>query len=166
MIESGAMQIRNLDRQSRSELRQIFQMQMDAYKIEAKILGVESLPPLDETFEEFEKLTDEGFVCLVDAALVGAVFLEKSTASILISRLAVDPHFFRRGIARHLIEHCLAEYPNLEFRAGTGAENYPALNLYRSFGFEVCEEIVVKGDLKFSKLHRPSEKTGPDRSAL
>lgn len=129
-------------------------MQLDAYKIEAKILGVDTLPPLNETFQEFELSTDEGFVCLEGAALIGAVFLERSIASILITKLAVDPLFFRKGAARRLIEHCLAAYSNSEFHVNTGAANYPALELYRSFGFEVITETIVEGSLKVSRLQR------------
>lgn len=136
------------------EIKRVFQIQQRAYSVEAKILETDSFFPLQETLEEFRITTDEGYVAIFDSKIVGALFLEKSKESILISKLVIDPNFFRKGCAKALIENVLNLYPNLEFQVGTGAANTPAIQLYQKFGFEIFKQELVDGNLKVVKLRK------------
>jgi ribosomal protein S18 acetylase RimI-like enzyme len=68
----------------------------------------------------------------------------------------VDPRFFRKGIAKRLLSHCFNLFPDQEFNVGTGAANVPAIQLYRSFNFEIMREEIVDHSLKILKLRRHS----------
>ena len=148
------MQIRKFDQQNTAELNQVYAIQKAAYRVEAEIIGALVFPPLHGTRQELANSKDEGFVCLHDNRPSGAIFLEMTTDSVLISKLIVTPEFFRRGIAKALISHCLALYPVAAFEVGTGSANYPALQLYRSFGFRIFEETTVEENIMICRLQR------------
>jgi ribosomal protein S18 acetylase RimI-like enzyme len=87
-------------------------------------------------------------------SIVGAVSIEKLDDSILISKLVVDPTFFRRGVAKALIAHCLQSYPKQHFQVGTGADNQPALRLYQSLGFKIFATEAIEHNLNIIRLRR------------
>ena len=155
------MLIRKFDQQSTQELNQVYEIQIAAYRAEAKIIGAIVFPPLHGTRQELADSRDESFVSLQDNRPTGAIFLEMMASSVLISKLIVAPEFFRRGIAKKLISHCLTLYPQADFEVGTGSANYPALQLYRSFGFRIFEEATVEENIRICRLQRPSA-TGTD----
>jgi ribosomal protein S18 acetylase RimI-like enzyme len=150
------MQIREFDKNNEAEVKHLFQVQQNAYRIEAHLLGVEpeSFYPMKETIEALKSSPDQGFVSVFDGQIVGAIFLEKSGETIIISKLVVDPNFFRRGIAKSLVGHCLDTNPGKVFLVGTGALNLPAIQLYQNFGFKIFKEELVEVNLKFVKLKR------------
>lgn len=151
------MQIRAIEKKNLSEINRLYELQQEAYKVEADRIGVrvDLFYPLKETLDELQNSTDEIFVSLADGLITGAISLEKLEGSLLISKLVVDPKFFRRGIAKALVGHCFKLYPKEEFQVGTGATNSPAINLYQSFRFEIFKEIIVEPDLRVVKLRRP-----------
>jgi RimJ/RimL family protein N-acetyltransferase len=155
-LTKEATDIRPIDKQNRVELENIFQLQQRAYEVEAKILRAKSFPPLKETIDDLKNSKDEGFVYIVGSVPVGAIFLEESESYKLISKLVIEPEFFRKGHARALVRHVLGLYPSAEFQVGTGAANDPALNLYKSLGFQIFSERMVEGNLKVVKLQRPA----------
>ena len=120
------------------------------------MLGAETFPPLHGTLQELHDSRDESYVYLVDEVAVGAIFLEMTATSVLISKLIVLPDFFRRGIARTLISHCLQLYPQTDFEVGTGSGNFPALDLYRSFGFRIFEEALLEENILICRLRLPA----------
>ena len=52
-----------------------------------------------------------------------------------INSLVVNPKFFRRGIARKLIEFVFNTFDSNLFVVETGLANGPATKLYKKFGF-------------------------------
>ncbi|MBL7544316.1 MAG: GNAT family N-acetyltransferase [Bdellovibrionaceae bacterium] len=154
------MQIRPLEKKNHTEIARLYQIRQAAYTIEAGLLSIQPdlFFPLQETLNDLQNSTDEIFVSVMDGSITGAIFLEKLIASIVISNLFVDPKFFRRGIARALIAHCLSLYPKKEFHVGTGKLNSPAIRLYETFKFEPLKEKIVEPNLRIIKLRRlPSE---------
>ena len=150
------MQIRKFDQNNTAELKQVYSVQIAAYNVEAEIIGAEPFPPLHGTLQELRDSRDESYVYLVDDVAVGAIFLEMTATSVLISKLIVLPDFFRRGIARTLISHCLKLYPETDFEVGTGSGNFPALELYRSFGFRIFEEALLEENIRICRLQLPA----------
>lgn len=150
------MQIRLLDKKNQIEIDRLYQIKQAAYLIEANLLGVrpDLFFPLRETINDLQNSKDEIFVSLRGGAIGGAIFLEKLGASMVISNLVVDPKFFRRGIAKALIEHCLNLYPEQEFQVSTGKLNSPAIQLYNRFNFKTIKEEIVEPNLKIVKLRR------------
>lgn len=104
-------------------------LQRRAYQVEAALLDTTDFPPLCETLETIHAEAPIGFVHLIDDTIAGAITVDDMT----ITRLVVEPAYFRQGIARsllqHLFEHHYAKY------VMTGARNLPALALYAQFGF-------------------------------
>ena len=150
------MQIRKFDQNNTAELNQVYRIQIAAYTVEAAIIGAEVFPPLHGTRNELRDSREEGFVYLIDEVVVGAVFLEMTASSVLIAKLIVEPVFFRRGIAKALIRYCLELYPETAFEVGTGSANFPALALYRSFGFRIFEDKLLEDGIRISRLRRES----------
>jgi ribosomal protein S18 acetylase RimI-like enzyme len=153
---SYEMQIRRADKQNTAELDSVFRIQQSAYALEAKILGLntDDFFPLRETIRNIQNSTEEIWVHLRSDVVNGAIFLENLEEYRVISKLVVDPIFFRQGIAKSLIQHCLNLYPKSEFHVGTGAFNQPAILLYESFNFKVFQEDIVEPNLKIVKLKR------------
>ena len=150
------MQIRKFDQNNKAELKQVYSVQIAAYTVEADIVGAETFPPLHGTLQELRDSRDESYVYLVDDVAIGAIFLEMTATSVLISKLIVLPNFFRRGVARTLISHCLKLYPDTDFEVGTGSGNFPALELYRSFGFRIFEEALLEENIRICRLQLPA----------
>lgn len=150
------MPIRKFDHNNTAELKRVYAIQIAAYTVEADIIGAKTFPPLHGTLKELRNSRDESYVYLVDEVAVGAIFLEMTPTSVLISKLIVLPDFFRKGIARTLIRHCLNLYPETDFEVGTGVGNFPALELYRSFGFRIYEEALLEENILICRLRRPA----------
>lgn len=95
----------------------LLEVQRRAYQIEAALLNATDFPPLRETIDEIDVEEPIGFVYVIDDDIVGAVTIADGT----ITRLVVDPSYFRQGIAqsllRHVFEHSLAKH------VMTGARN-------------------------------------------
>jgi len=122
----------------------LLEVQRRAYQVEARLLGTTDFPPLRETIDDINTEVPTGFVYIIDDDIVGAVTIADGT----ITRLIVDPAYFRQGIAqsllRYVFEHSLAKH------VMTGARNLPALTLYGRFGFtEVRREWHEEIELVF-----------------
>ena len=150
------MTIEVLDKSDKSKLARIFQIQMLAYQIEAGILEVETLPPLQESIGGFISSKVDILIYLVDDSPLGAIFLEREKDSIAINKLVVDPKQFRKGIGRELVTHAIGRYLGLKFKVSTGKKNSPAINLYNSLGFKIVNEQVVEDSLILVQLERTS----------
>ncbi|QZY86279.1 GNAT family N-acetyltransferase [Exiguobacterium acetylicum] len=107
----------------------LLEVQRRAYQIEAALLNATDFPPLRETIDEIDVEAPIGFVYVIDDDMVGAVTINDGT----ITRLVVDPPYFRQGIAQSLLHHVMERHHTRHVM--TGARNLPALSLYTRFGF-------------------------------
>jgi len=123
------------------EIRAVFQI---SYKVEAELLGATSFPPLSRPLEEFSTCPNDFVGYYEDHKLVAVVEMKNEASSMHIQSLVVDPAYFRRGIARKLIEFVLQHYPIKQFTVETGKENGPARKLYESFGFELLKTYTAE----------------------
>lgn len=163
-------------------LRRVHAIQRAAYSVEAELIGTRAIPPLHETVEQLAAAgeREEFHGAFEDAASEDAAGLERNAGreeercigfvaleaeesgrpgSMRISRLAVDPVHFRRGVGRRLIAHALdlhargAGPRSAGGRSGvpgdvivsTGAANGPGRRLYESFGFVLAREFGADG---------------------
>ena len=104
-------------------------LQRRAYQVEAALLDTTDFPPLRETLDMMNAEAPIGFIHLIDDTITGAITVDDVT----ITRLVVDPEYFRQGIARSLLQHLL-EHSHAK-QVMTGARKLPALVLYTQFGF-------------------------------
>lgn len=131
-------------------LARVHVLQRDAYRMEAELIGCWQMPGLVESMEDLAATSEAFFAARVEAgesaaALGGeiagviATLVEPDparpgVACVCISRLAVDPALHRRGIARALVSHVMAQ-SEMPVIVSTGAANPPARRLYERLGF-------------------------------
>jgi len=71
-----------------------------------------------------------------DHVLAGVLGYRREGDTVEIDRLAVDPSFFRRGLATKLLrELFVRERDATRFTVSTGVGNQPAVRLYERFEF-------------------------------
>jgi ribosomal protein S18 acetylase RimI-like enzyme len=114
----------------------VLEIQRAAYAVEAGMLGYDAIPPLHETLAELQAkpLIFLGVSC--DHILAGVLGYRRDGDTVDIDRLAVDPAFFRRGLATKLLrELFVRERAATRFTVSTGFGNQPAIDLYERFEF-------------------------------
>ncbi|WP_214847133.1 GNAT family N-acetyltransferase [Exiguobacterium sp. s193] len=130
-----------------TDFQNLFQLQQQAYQIEASLIGAPDFPPLRQTFDEFTREAPTGYVYVTNARLLGCLTYSGDT----ITRLIVSPDFFRRGVATQLLTHALQEI-DLRF-VSTAKANIPAVRLYHQFGFLVVS-MTNRHDIQLVHLER------------
>ncbi|MFE2533632.1 GNAT family N-acetyltransferase [Streptomyces sp. NPDC059371] len=117
----------------------VHQVGRRSYAVEAELIGFDGIPALTETLEEMRAqplrwlgmVTHDGRIAAFVAwrRLAGADGID-------IDRVCVDPEWFRRGLARKMLDHLLAQLaPGDKALVSTGADNRPAIALYERLGF-------------------------------
>jgi ribosomal protein S18 acetylase RimI-like enzyme len=136
----------------------LLRLQRDAYAVEAELIGVDSLPPMEE---DADALLAAGLTWLgarEDGTLVGAVAYQRRDDLVDIHRLVVHPRAFRRGVATRLLDALEAREraggPVRRLVVGTGARNRPAIELYRRRGFRITEQREVAPGVAWVRLDR------------
>jgi ribosomal protein S18 acetylase RimI-like enzyme len=153
-----------LDSREDSCAREVLRVSLAAYAVEAGLLGVEGFPPLRETVKDVQRSEGRFYGIRLEDRLAGVCELVAEGSAECISRLVVDPSFFRRGVARALMDFVVASCRR-PLRVQTGTKNHPALRLYQSYGFEVYRaqlhpegvevvELVLQSSLKTKILDR------------
>ena len=147
--------IQPLDPRNPAVAQKIHHVMKLAYAQEARLLGVKDLPPLRRTVQDIQA-GDEfylGAMAVQDAVedavesgqLLGALSIgaDDETDQLLISALVVHPAAQRRGIGRALVLEALRRSPGMTMAVSTGAQNAPALALYRAMGFVAYRRGVM-----------------------
>jgi ribosomal protein S18 acetylase RimI-like enzyme len=139
----AAVRIERCNFADRDELLRVHALQRAAYAVEAEMIGCWEIPALLESPEELACSAEVfwgGFVAGDGGGrwCVGVVATEPEPGEprvLRISRLAVDPAHFGKGIGRRLVGHVLAGAGGAGFIVSTGEANTPARRLYESMGF-------------------------------
>ena len=120
-------------------IRRVFQV---SYKIEAKLLGADNFPPLSRPLEEFSNCPNDFFGFYEEQTLVSVVEIKKEENSMHIQSLVVDPEFFRRGIARKLIEFVLQHYAVKQFTVETGKDKVISNLMFKTTSMDEFKKIT------------------------
>ena len=115
------------------KIRAVFQL---SYKIEAELLNAVDFPPLKRTIENFVISETAFFGYLKEKELAAVIEITTNNEFTHINSLVVDPHFFRQGIAKKMMEFVFETFDSKLFIVETGLENGPATQLYKKFGFQ------------------------------
>lgn len=132
--------IKRLNHHHVNTAKEIQWVQKRAYQVEAELIGFDGIPQLNESILEIQN-ADETFIGYFNGELSGLIAYKVEGQLVDIHRLAVSPAHFRRGIARQLVEHVLADFPESDFMVSTGTLNAPARKLYEQYGFELTESF-------------------------
>jgi ribosomal protein S18 acetylase RimI-like enzyme len=151
-------EIRALKITDQSVAERVLELQHASYRIEAELTGFPDLPPLLETWQELAESGEVFFGAFSGDALAGAISYKLHGTVLDVHRVMVDPDFFRRGIARALVEFVESQEPDAK-RAivSTGKQNAPAVSLYLKLGFRAVGDLEVAPGLwitRFEKLLR------------
>ena len=125
-------EINNKDIEISKKIYNIFQK---SYKIEAKILNVSKFPPLERSIENIINSDTLFFGFFIKKKIVSIIETENNFQSIHIKSLVVCPNYFRQGIGTKLVQYVIDTYDTKILTVETGADNYPAIKLYKNFAF-------------------------------
>ncbi len=130
--------IQRLDFTNPATLTAAFQLQKDAYEQEARLIGSRMIPPLLETIEGLRDANERFFGETQDGLIVGIIALCEEGPYLRISRLAVAPSHFGKGIGSRLIRFAIeSSEKGQSIVVSTGEANSPARNLYEKLGFRL-----------------------------
>jgi GNAT superfamily N-acetyltransferase len=142
-----------LDLSDASIASQLLDLQREAYRVEAELVGSDEIPPLRETLPDLQACGETFLGAVADGVLAGAISWKVDGDAIDLHRLVVHPAHFRRGIGIALVRAALATEPSVR-RAivQTGAANAPAIALYLQEGFEPAGEIEPVPGLRVARF--------------
>lgn len=153
--------IDKLNMEDDARVEALFQLQKIAYRLEAKLIGFNEIPPLADTIQTLKHSSDVfyGYVT-ADGELVGAIAVEEEfPGELTLTRMMVHPDFFRQGIATQLIKHIFAHYPGFQaYIVSTGTMNEPAMRLYQNFGFVPFKKEYVAPGVELTTMRCTSTK--------
>ncbi|MBO8172121.1 MAG: GNAT family N-acetyltransferase [Bacillaceae bacterium] len=147
--------IRQIDIHHPDRAKEVLHLQRLAYRIEAKWLGTDDIPPLKESINDLQASGEVFYGYFDEQKLVG-VMAYKAEGSVLdIHRLMVHPDYFRRGIAGELLQFVEKSNPAVRtIIVSTGSRNEPAKQLYRRHGFINTGEKKVKPGLSLTLFQK------------
>lgn len=150
-----SLRVSELDLDDRDTLEELIALQRASYRVEAAILGVDTLPALTESAAQL-RAGRESFLGAYDGRrLIGAVSWRRERGLLDIHRLVVHPDAFRRGVASRLLD-ALDESQAGAKRTivATGAANEPARRLYERRGFQLYDERMAPGGVPIVTYER------------
>lgn len=141
-----------LNLQSEDIQKQLLQLQRVSYRQEEILLGFR-IPRTEDTVEDL-LASGEVFVGMVqDGILLGFFSFAADETTVDIHRVAVDPDYFRQGVATELLQFLFDAFGDIGcFIVTTGATNTPALRLYEKLGFKQTETFEPVPGLKMVRL--------------
>ncbi|NOV02442.1 GNAT family N-acetyltransferase [Paenibacillus planticolens] len=156
------MFIQPLSLHTNEDILHLLALQIASYRVEADLIGFDDIPPLKDGIQSIREAEETFYGYYVQEAderkLVGAISYSREGCVITICRMMVHPNFFRRGIARALLQHILQEQENNGaqlFVVSTGTDNLPAIQLYQSFDFIAKRVFTVPPGVSLTTFERP-----------
>lgn len=137
-----------LNHRESAEAACIHDVQMEAYRQEALLLGVPTFPPLNRIAEDVQKSNDQFLGTRLGSSLAGVISIspEGKKNEYRISSLVVLPQYQRLGIGSGLVSAAIAASKGRPLTVMTGVLNEPAIKLYTKFGFmEVLRRRLDSG---------------------
>ncbi|KMJ56229.1 hypothetical protein AB685_23100 [Bacillus sp. LL01] len=113
----------------------LIELQQQAYQVEAALINYPKLPPLAETTKDLLVDSLKWYVATNDHDVMGAVAIDIKPSYWELNKVIVSPNFFRKGIGRRLIQE-VKERAQAPIFVTTASHNLPAVNLYKSEGFQ------------------------------
>ncbi len=132
--------------------RELIALQKSSYRIEAALLGYWEIPYLSETAELLIASNETFLIAFKDRQPVGMLSYKLEGLQADIYRLVVHPGQFRTGIGIGLLRSLEKEENVNEILVQTGADNEPALALYRHAGYRTIRTRILENQLKVAEM--------------
>jgi len=120
-----------------NQIHSVFQL---SYAVEAQLLNATDFPPLKRTLDSYLESDNMFFGYLENKELAGIIEIKYDVDCTDINSLVVNPLFFRRGIAKQLLEFVFNRFDSKLFIVETGVKNKPATELYKKLGFKEIKQ--------------------------
>ncbi|MFO1444150.1 GNAT family N-acetyltransferase [Bacillus sp. Bva_UNVM-123] len=130
--------------------RDVLNIQIPSYKVEAEIIGTDEIPPLKDTVETLQVCKETFFGYYEDKELCGAISLKIEDNVVDIHRLIVHPTHFRKGVAQKLLNYVSSNFESEKIIVATGSKNMPAVRFYEKNGFKKIREVTVNETLSLT----------------
>lgn len=143
--------IREIDMTVDKLAKEVLNLQIPSYKVEADIIGFDDIPPLTESVELLQQSGETFFGYYLKGKLCGVVSFKTDKSVIDIHRLMVHPDHFRKGIASRLLD--FIERNNRNYKkivVSTGTKNVPAVEFYLTNGFSKIGERKLSACLSLT----------------
>lgn len=144
-----------LDTSNIRERSDIVRLMKESYLAEARLINFFDIPGLKDDEEDILHCGEIFFGYKIDNQLVGIISFKIIDTVLDIHRVAVDPLYFKRGIASEMIK----EIESLRFNiskiiVSTGSENLPACKLYEKLGYKKTGEKAVADRLVIAQFEK------------
>ena len=147
--------LKQLNTKDKTTAQTILTIQHLAYRIEADLIGFNGIPPLHETIDDILNSEETFIGYYVEDVLAGALSYSVDDAILDIGRLIVHPDYFRRGIAKKLVQSVDTVEGIQKIIVSTGALNHPARRLYEKLGYKLVEEIMLPEGVEIACYEKP-----------
>ncbi|MFD5634005.1 GNAT family N-acetyltransferase [Streptomyces sp. NPDC127077] len=148
----------------------VHQVGRRSYAVEAELIGFDGIPALTETLEEMRAQPLRWLGMVTRDGRIAAFVAWRRLAGedgIDIDRVCVDPEWFRRGLARKLLDHLLAQLaPGEKALVSTGADNRPAICLYERLGFTRVGTVRPAPGLLLAEFRLVRDRVHPSRAVV
>lgn len=136
--------IRKIDITDPIFAKEVLNIQIPSYKVEAKLIGFDEIPPLKDTVDSLQKCGENFYGYYINDKLSGVISIKIENGVMDVHRLFVHPKHFRKGIAKMLLDFVETNETGFEtIIVTTGSHNVPAINFYQKNGFSKTKEIKV-----------------------
>jgi ribosomal protein S18 acetylase RimI-like enzyme len=133
------MQYAKLDHVDPLVSERICRVLLDAYAVEARLIGAVDFPPLRRSAANIRRSDAVFYGCWDQGHLVAVAEVEgNGREGWHIASFVVHPSRFRRGIGSGLLQHVLGVVGTTRVTVSTASANAPALALYEQHGFRIC----------------------------
>lgn len=134
---------------------EVLNIQIPSYMVEAEIIDFYEIPPLKDTVETLQQCRETFFGYYISEELCGAISIKVEKDVMDIHRLIVHPKYFRKGIAKMLLDFIESQFEGIEtIIVSTGSKNTPAVNFYEKNGFSKIGETRVNERLSLTAFKK------------
>ncbi|WP_215141168.1 GNAT family N-acetyltransferase [Exiguobacterium qingdaonense] len=135
------MQLKEIQNHRFEQAQKMLEIQRNAYAVEAELIGFDEIPARYETIDVIQNLPGTSYGLYTEEQLIGFVTVETSEKTVEITKLCIDPTYFRAKLATTLLEHMLNIHEGKLIYVHTGKHNGPARRLYTKLGFVPSAEF-------------------------
>jgi len=136
-----------IERANVDDLKEILQLQKQAFTTEAQQHGNYDIEPLKQTYESI--LSDFETHSFLKAhntnKIIGSIKYRAEGDTVWVGKLIVDPSFRRQGLGRKLLMEIEKENrQSIQFQLFTAASSTQNIRLYESVGYAIANKYTDK----------------------